>query len=236
MAERMKLKITEVFARQEVGDNKIPKLPFKALNENGAEHSYFTFKTSLFETIEKKGELDAEVETETKGDFINRKITQLYVDGQPVQVKKAQSGKSQLTPEQWAEKDRIERRSFERQKAADIAAQIIEKPSSLEKWASAADYIYDWISEGKQPKTIEKPQDAKPAEKKAKAKAEDIFPDEKRNPESLVKIPDLQKALKEDFGMTDQQMKDELKIKYWSDLSTTPAEAYKNIASSRPDK
>ena len=235
MAERMKLKIMEVMARQEVGDNKIPKLSFKALNENGAEHTYFTFKTSLFETIEKKGELDAEVETETKGDYINHKITQLYVDGQPVQVKKDWSGKSQLTPEQWAEKDRIERRSIERQVSAKIAAEIIEKPASLEKWAGAADYIFDWISEGK---PTDKPQDAKPAEKKAKPvpKAEDIFPDEKRNPESLVKIPDLQKALKEDFGMTDQQMKDELKIKYWSDLSITPAEAYKKIASSRPDK
>jgi hypothetical protein len=54
-----------------------------------------------------------------------------------------------------------------------------------------------------------------------------------RDTESLKTIEDLQKALKEDFGLEPIQQLAELNIKYWTDLTLTPAKAYEYVASTR---
>jgi len=52
----------------------------------------------------------------------------------------------------------------------------------------------------------------------------------KRDPTTIKNIEQLAKALKEDFGLSYQQMWDELNIKSWNDLTISPVEAYRNIA------
>ena len=122
---RLKLTITEVGARQSVGDKGAVKLLFYA-REKEAEKAlpYFTFSSRLFETIEQgKGkEIDCEVNVSTRewerdGDiqhFTDRKVTQIYVDGLPIGGQKRQ----------WNQDSPETRASIEAQKRADITAQL----------------------------------------------------------------------------------------------------------------
>lgn len=98
MSNRIKLIVTEVKEVQKVGEKQIPKLNFKAKDPEGKEHQYFSFRTSLFELIKSNAELDAEVDITTREydgtTYTDRKITQIYVDGQPVGGQKKPWGKS----------------------------------------------------------------------------------------------------------------------------------------------
>ena len=121
---RLKLTITEVKERQSVGDKGAVKLGFFATEGDGKALSYFTFSTRLFETIEggKGKEIDCDVNVSTRewerdGDiqhFTDRKVTQIYVDGQPVGGQKRQ----------WNQDSPETRASIEAQKRADITAQL----------------------------------------------------------------------------------------------------------------
>ncbi len=71
------------------------------------------------------------------------------------------------------------------------------------------------------PTEIEQPPGTKKDEMPAKTK---------RDPTTIKNIEQLAKALKEDFGLSYQQMWDELNIKSWNDLTISPVEAYRNIA------
>lgn len=88
MVERIKLTVTEVGEPKEVGDRKIPKLTFKAKNSEGQELTYFTFFRALFPHIISGAEIEAQIETTTRqhetGTYIDRKVVQLYVGGEPV--------------------------------------------------------------------------------------------------------------------------------------------------------
>jgi len=122
---RLKLTITEVKERQPVGDKGAVKLAFMATEGDGKALPYFTFSSRLFETIEQgKGkELDCNVNIskriwERDGEpmeFTDRKVTQIYIDGQPIGGKKWGGG-YQDSPEKIA--------SIENQKRADIIAQL----------------------------------------------------------------------------------------------------------------
>lgn len=123
---RLKLTITEVGARQSVGDKGAVKLLFYARATEAAKAlPYFTFSSRLFETIEggKGKEIDCDVNVSQRtwdrdGDiqiFTDRKVTQIYVDGQPLGGKRFGGG-YQDSPEKMA--------SIENQKRADITAQL----------------------------------------------------------------------------------------------------------------
>lgn len=139
--KRMKLEILEVKERQSVGEKGAIKLTFKAKGDDG-EHWYYTFRSSLFETIEggqgKTFEVDIEVkETEQWG--TQRDIKQIYVEGQPVGGKKQGGwqprGKS---PEELE----LSRRSFALSYAKDLAvAKLIEVNDVL----TTAEVYYRWL-------------------------------------------------------------------------------------------
>ena len=138
-SKRMKLEILEIKERQSVGDRGAIKLTFKAKSDD-EEHWYYTFRSSLFETIEsgegKTFEADVEVkETEQWG--TQRDVKQIYVEGQPVGGKK-----------QWqARQDSPETRaSIERQVSVKIASEISDTSESLDEILRKADIIYKWIS------------------------------------------------------------------------------------------
>ncbi len=66
---------------------------------------------------------------------------------------------------------------------------------------------------------------------------EELWPNEKsknpRDPTTIKTIEQLARALKEDYGLTYQQQWAELNIGNWSELTTTPAEAYRKVAAAR---
>jgi hypothetical protein len=168
--KRLKLTITEVKDRQPVGEKGAVKLAFKAKEgEEGKELPYFTFSTRLFETIEKGGEIDCDVNiskrewTTDDGEpmtFTDRKVTQIYIDGQPVGGRRGGYGDSPET-----------RASIEAQKRADIIAQL---------WIAGK--IKDDSPEVKKMRAwlMEEPTKAPAPEKKAESKKEpeEIFPEE----------------------------------------------------------
>lgn len=117
--KRSKLTITTEPKETPVGEKQIPKLSFKARNEEGKELAYFTFTHSLFEFIQKDAEIDADIETSSRevdgNTYTDRKVTQVYKDGAPVASKQQQGGGG------WRGKSpedlRLERRSIEGQTA-----------------------------------------------------------------------------------------------------------------------
>ena len=144
--KRMKLEVTEVKERQPVGDRGAVKLEFKAKVDD-KEWKFFTFSTRLFETIEAKGIIDADVITsirEGTGNFegttfTDRKVTQIYKDGQPVAV----GGGRQYSKS--AEEIELSRRSFALSYSKDIAvAKLIEVKDIL----TTAEVYYRWLSQG----------------------------------------------------------------------------------------
>ena len=124
--ERKGLAIISVEPVKEVGSKGAKKLQFKAKEKAGREElTYFTFRPSLFETIEKGiGQvLDCETETSSRerdgNTFTDRKVNQIFVDGQPIGGQKKQFGFAgyQHSPE--------ERASIETQVAAKIGSELL---------------------------------------------------------------------------------------------------------------
>jgi len=137
MAERKNLTITQVNEIQKVGDKQVPKLSFRA-REGDSELAaiYFTFKTSLFELIKEGQTINADIETEIRGDYTNRKVVQIYIDGQPVSSKGTQyRGKS---PEELEQQARLMILAY----AKDLA---VADKIPLEDIPKTADWFYTWL-------------------------------------------------------------------------------------------
>lgn len=117
--KRMKLTILEVKPRQVINAERgTTKLTFKAHNEDG-EHWFYTFRNSLFETIEggKDKTLEADViTTESEQWGTQRDVKQLYVDGQPL-GSKGRSGS-------WGGKSPQEIASIENQVRAKLIVEL----------------------------------------------------------------------------------------------------------------
>lgn len=172
---RLKLTITEVKDRQPVGDKGAVKLTFMATEgESDKALSYFTFSTRLFETIEQGKEIDCDVNISTRnwerdGDiqtFTDRKVTQIYIDGQPVGGQRRQGGYG-YSPEKLA--------SIEAQSRAKIISElwiagVIDKDSAEVK------NLRTWLLGGGIKAEIKKPETKTQAPKQEPV--EDIFPDE----------------------------------------------------------
>lgn len=144
--------------------------------------------------------------------------------------------KTQMSKEDWREKDKIERRSIERQVSGKIAAEIIAKPATLKDWRDAAEYVFQWISGEplQAPVPHEKPVhlvnvgEAIPkATPPARSKA--------HNPESILTAHELQLACHEDFNMQPKDILDYFKIKSWAELKKSFEGAYRDIQATRPD-
>ena len=181
MADRIKLTVTSVEEPKAVGDKGAKKLQFKAKNPEGKELSYFTFSNRFFPSILKDAVIDADVETTTRetetATYTDRKVIQIYQDGQPVGGQKQGWRNYDDSPEK--------RRSIERQTSLQIAAQMSEPTDSLDGLLGKAQQIYEWLSEGKKPETIlSRTQDeASPSKQGGQGKAQQV---ESVNPPAIM--------------------------------------------------
>jgi len=143
MSERKTLTITQVEEIKKVGDKQIPKLSFRA-KDGDKELTYFTFKTSLFDLISEGQTINADVETSTREwedqTYTDRRIVQIYVDGQPVNIRGGYRGKS---PEELE----LSARAYALSYAKDLAVADKIIISSLTKYAQE---FYDWMKPSKQ--------------------------------------------------------------------------------------
>ena len=183
MAERKTLSITQVEGIKKIGDKQIPKLSFKA-KDGEKELTYFTFKSSLFELIKEGQTINAEVEVSTRewegNEYTDRRVVQVYVDGQPVNVKSGYRGKSPEELEQTA-------KSMALSYAKDLA---VAKLISLEEITEWADTFYGWVKKNGNPK---------PPDPKLKAEEqkedEDLFEDKSPTGTKVQNIAELKSLL-----------------------------------------
>ena len=96
-SEKMELTVVSVSERKSVGEKGAVKLDFKAKvkDKEGKEKElpFFTFSKRLFETVEgavgKTLSCDVDISTREYGgnQYTDRKVVQVYIDGQPVSIK-----------------------------------------------------------------------------------------------------------------------------------------------------
>lgn len=216
MAERMKLKVTEVGEVKSVGDKGAKKLPFKATNAENKEYWYFSFRTSVFDTIKKDAELDAEVEVTTReyndNTYVDRKVTQIYVDGQPVGGQK-QGGWRGKSPEELD----LSRKSYALSYAKDLCVADKIKLNDIIKQAELFD---KWMSGGEV---------AKPAAGKAPAVKDTTTAVKDTTDKTVVKtIGDLFNASMGEYKMKPEDVLKELGYSSKEDI-VDPAEDWERI-------
>ncbi|MGA2669986.1 MAG: hypothetical protein ABSF21_00995 [Dehalococcoidia bacterium] len=145
MSERKNLTITEVEEIKKIGDKQFPILPFRVKGQE-EKHSYFTARSSLFEAIKVGQTIIANVETEQRGEYTNHKVVQIYLDGQPVSVKK--EGYRGKSPEEIEQSVRSQCCSY----AKDLA--VADKIPVVEI-INQADVFYNWLKKNGLPKAPE---------------------------------------------------------------------------------
>ena len=139
MAERKTLTITEVGQITKVGEKQIPKLSFKA-KDGAGEFSYSTFRSSLFDAIKEGATIEADVEVKQDGDWINRRIVQVYVNGQPIGGQK--QGFRGKSPEELDQQAKMMCLAY----AKDLAVADRIENDQITYWA---DGFYEWFKNGK---------------------------------------------------------------------------------------
>ena len=150
--ERKKLTIKGLEQIQTFGQDG-QKLPFSA-EADGKELMYVTYSKRLFSHIKPNTTIEADVETvqrDTKsGTFIDRKITQIYKDGQPIAPQGQRQGGYRKSPEelkQEAEIKQRERRSIEEQVAIKSVTELLIHPEQkLIIPQEAFDSFWRWIN------------------------------------------------------------------------------------------
>jgi hypothetical protein len=220
MSERKTLTITQVKEIERFGaDNQGQKLVFRA-KEGNAESEYITFKRNLFDKIKVGETINADVETSTKEwggqPHTEHRITQIYVEGQPVAVKRGYQGKS---PEELEQQGRVMVLSY----AKDLCVSDKIPISEMLSWA---ELFWKWLKKNEAiVAAVEKPESKVP-ETKLETEIEgtkDTIPTGKK----VQNIPDLKKLLM-DHKIPTHEAYRVLSIKSFMDLVDLD-EAWKQI-------
>ncbi len=87
--ERLRLMVKEVRPVERVGARQLPRLSFLAADGR----TYETFRTTLFEALQGAvgREIEADVETHERGNFVNRHVREVYLGGMAVGERKKQA-------------------------------------------------------------------------------------------------------------------------------------------------
>jgi len=93
---RQKLTIKEVLELKPIGDRGAQLQEFIA----GDGKKYGTFTPSLFPFIKQGAEIDVQWEEEKKGEFINRRIKGIFIDGKLVKAQQRFGGNRGKSPEE----------------------------------------------------------------------------------------------------------------------------------------
>ena len=131
---RQKLTIKEVLELKPIGDRGAQLQEFIA----GDGKKYGTFTPSFFPFIKQGAEIDVQWEEEKKGEFINRRIKGIFIDGKLVKAQQRFGGNRGKSPEELE----LSSRSYALSYAKDLAvASKIEIGNIL---AQATEF-YNWM-------------------------------------------------------------------------------------------
>lgn len=202
--ERKNLTIIEVEEIKKVGDKQIPKLSFLA-SDGETDHRYFTFRPTLFEAIKVGQIINADIETEQKGEYTNRKVVQIYLDGQAIGGKK--DGYQGKSPEELDQTARTMSLSY----AKDLA--VADKIKVVEI-INQADVFYNWVKKNGTPKVPEvKGKEPTPSQVKSPAPPEDKLETELFGPPEAKTLPPSESKVDMDW------LKESLEKLNWTDVS-----------------
>ena len=219
--ERWQIKVLDVKERQPIGTSGAIKLAFQGETK---EHTYwfFTFSKRLTPIIESSvGKvIDAQVEISTRetesATYIDRKVTELFVDGKSVQDTQKQGGWRGKSPEELE----LSRRSYALSYAKDLAVADRIKVNEI---IGQAQKFNDWLSGVKSP-AVKKT--TKPKEEQAST------PDEGPSEPEVTNLGQLFQACKDQFKMTMNDVLAELNVSSKDEIADA-AEAWSEIKSVR---
>ena len=231
-------------------------------DEKGTRYSGFIdaiLDAKVGDTVSLAGEIVGKYHNIKSGSITGRATTA------PAEVNKPQPKPNDMSKEDWREKDRIERVSYEAQTAfkgiMDVASRN-ENAQTLLKFKETYEKALAWavtrfdatmtpLKPGGQATPPERNQ---PGQPKPKTTSDEDFdrmgeegeatakktatppPQHKpRNPESILTVHELEMACHADFNMQPAQVLAYFNIKAFNELKRTPAEAYRDILATRPD-
>ena len=167
MTERKNLTIIQLKPIEKIGDKQIPKLSFKA-KDGETEHWYQCWRTSLFDAIKQGEMIDAEIEIkETEEYGTNRKIVQIYVDGQPLGGRKVGQYYRGKSPEELE----LSAKSYALAYAKDLA---VSGTIKLDEIIKQSNVFYNWLKgNGDKPTETKQSKKVKPEEPKTEIENEE---------------------------------------------------------------
>ncbi len=206
-------------------------------DDKDAKFSAFSNKVPDLDKVVAGDVISADIQID--GKFANIISFEVIEHSQASPAVQPAANPSSTTKEDWAEKDRVERRSIERQVSVKVAAEY-RGMASVEELLQNAEAIYQWIS-GESP-SPKKPEPSTTStehdwEKMGKDRdeqeaAQPKTQKPKRDPDTIKNNIDLQKALFDDYGLQPVQQMAELNIKNWMEIKNWPA-AYRQVAATR---
>jgi len=141
MSERKNLTIIEVKPIKKIGDKQIPKLSFRA-SDGERELEYHTFRSSLFDAVKAGEAIDADIEIKTReweGEtYTDRRVVQIYVDGQPLGGKKSGQFYRGKSPEELE----LSARAYALSYSKDLA---VAERIDLDQIVLYAEDFYNWL-------------------------------------------------------------------------------------------
>lgn len=135
-----------------------------------------------------------------------------------------------MTNEMWAEKQRIERRSIERQVSAKIAFEHTE--FEVDKTLEIAEEIYQWIS-GQPMSPKPSPERTESTRKASKSQITRAGTD--RDLGAIKSLPEFHKAISDDFGIQPLLSLKILDKETWPEVTDSFEVCYLTIMRSRAD-
>ena len=224
--ERRTLTVVAVQEVVPIGDKGIQKLPFTAKDETGIERGYFTYRKTFFSAIKKDAVLDCEVETsqrEVQGNiYTDRKINQIFVEGEPVKPQGGYQRAGRSPQEIWS----IEQQVAVKEVGDWLRAEKPSKPLPQELFDSYVAWLQTRLNT-KVPAVVE----TSPKKEPAAAKPSVMPVIEQPTFDYQAEFTKLQKAMKEE-GLDPSQVKLALGInstKEWFDAGHTGDEAVQII-------
>mgnify|MGYP001573060478 CR=1 FL=1 len=138
--DRAKITVTEVKPVTEFGEKHTKKLTFSGKTEpEGKALQYQSYRESLFETVKVGAVLDIEFETKTRegsdgNTYTDRKVQQIYVNGQPVAEQKGFGSGGRPFGKSPEERQSIEKQVALKEIGENLRCGTVDIPQGFIDW------------------------------------------------------------------------------------------------------
>ena len=175
-----------------------PWKKYTVVGEDDSKLSTFDSKASSL-----SGGDTIEADIEVKGKFTNIVSFKLLSKGIAKPETRPEPKPEPMPPDKWADKDRITRRSIERQKSADIAFEYFkDRDFPTREVMEVAELIYQWISGDAQPTATPRATKSSPPEEHTFPPLKDVGALFNRGAEYGISSKDIMEVVSKNTGQT----------------------------------